>query len=802
MNDNATCNGVRPNFRFRAPLIVFASVALLVSSRCSQSRAESGIAITPAKPSGGRTVEPASADEQPGESGLPVYAHQTTFETTAGSSIYMADRDLALKFREVRRFVEKNELTTALGHLQAILDAKSDGFYADRDDRGAVRRSLKFSAERLLSSIVQRDRELYERLYGAPAKHLLDKSIAAGDLGGLQHVSRRYFYTRAGQDATYRLAAHYLDRDEPLMAAICFQRLRNVRQVDSRRRTMMALQLAVSQVRAKMPQAARATLDELRVEGKLDGFQVGDRTLAPFDAGRDSLDWLAEHFPIPRERGVALQSALLVAQNERHAGAPSAEPRDTRWTLPTFGKAREAAAPIDDSASAAFDALFANETSATSPSGMETPRPMPIVVNDTVVYRTPGNVAAVDLKTGRPLWQSELDKNADELLLAGKRPPSGKAPVSLRHLVEQRSWRDSTYGTFSSDGQRVYCIDVGLARFHKNDRKKRFVYPTGANRLVARNVRTGEIAWSIDGADSGWSASGKKLVWLGAPQVVGNNLLLLADDDRRVVLVSLNAETGNLRWHQPLAMAGCDIASDYYRRVGGLTPVSAGGLVVCPTGTGSLVALDYESRQLLWAYTPGDSDESNQTDHETRMAQLHRRETSGTDWFDTRVFIIGDMVLGRPRGSDSLHCLDLASGKLNWKQPCDAYSYVAGIADGRVALVGKNAACAFDLQTGSSAWNQPLKVLHATGRGLICQGTLYIPKSARELTAIRMSTGQVLPRHTLKGQQGLGNLVQSGDLMVWQNVRSIGAFPFVPAQTQDVAETDLPVITPGLPGVR
>jgi outer membrane protein assembly factor BamB len=184
------------------------------------------------------------------------------------------------------------------------------------------------------------------------------------------------------------------------------------------------------------------------------------------------------------------------------------------------------------------------------------------------------------------------------------------------------------------------------------------------------------------------------------------------------------------------------------------------------------------------------------------MNDLHWREAGAADWFDTRATVVGDKVLVRPRGSNALHCLDLATGNFVWKQPCDDYWYLAGISVENVALVGRTAACAFDLATGRPVWNQPFNALHSAGRALVTGGNLYIPKSSRELTAINMSTGQLLSGLRPPGQKGLGNLVQSGDLFVWQNARAVGAFPFVAPQAQDVAASDLPVITPGGAGVR
>jgi hypothetical protein len=57
---------------------------------------------------------------------------------------------------------------------------------------------------------------------------LLKEAAANGDLSQITEVSRRFFYTQAGAEATFLLGRNYLDQNRPQAAGLCFERLPNV----------------------------------------------------------------------------------------------------------------------------------------------------------------------------------------------------------------------------------------------------------------------------------------------------------------------------------------------------------------------------------------------------------------------------------------------------------------------------------------------------------------------------------------------------------------------------------------------
>ena len=122
--------------------------------------------------------------------------------------------------------------------------------------------------------------------------------------------------------------------------------------------------------------------------------------------------------------------------------------------------------------------------------------------------------------------------------------------------------------------------------------------------LTAYDVAArGAVRWRLpkgggDSATTPW--------FLGAPLAVGNDLFVLVEQDGRVRVDVLDAARGELTWSQPLADLSGDDAetgpTSVTRRLSGLTPAAAAGVLVCPLGGGAVVALDLATRDLLWAH--------------------------------------------------------------------------------------------------------------------------------------------------------------------------------------------------------
>ncbi len=140
--------------------------------------------------------------------------------------------------------------------------------------------SWRLAAQCRMRQVPRAGRELDELHYGARAQRLLAEAVAAGDASRLAEVSRRFFHTPAGREATYLLGIERLDRGYPLHGALTLKRLRHEgRNVDSLE-PALSLALATCWLQADMPQEAQAVLEELMASQGNRPVQIGGKELA------------------------------------------------------------------------------------------------------------------------------------------------------------------------------------------------------------------------------------------------------------------------------------------------------------------------------------------------------------------------------------------------------------------------------------------------------------------------------------------------------------------------------------------
>ena len=124
--------------------------------------------------------------------------------------------------------------------------------------------SLKTQALALLGTMPAKGRQMYELQYGSEAKAALEAVIDAGDLQKLTDVSRRYFHTKAGYEATLLLGRYQLDQGRPLAAALTLKRVADVPIAAAQYDPELSVLLATCWVHANQPEQATATLVALK----------------------------------------------------------------------------------------------------------------------------------------------------------------------------------------------------------------------------------------------------------------------------------------------------------------------------------------------------------------------------------------------------------------------------------------------------------------------------------------------------------------------------------------------------------
>jgi outer membrane protein assembly factor BamB len=258
----------------------------------------------------------------------------------------------------------------------------------------------------------------------------------------------------------------------------------------------------------------------------------------------------------------------------------------------------------------------------------------------------------------------------------------------------------------------------------------------------------------------------------------------MAEVKSEIRLLALDGRTGKVLWSQQLMRARLRIDQDPVRRLAGVSPSYSDGVLVCPTGAGSVVALDPSSRSLLWAYVyPG-----FETRREGPRRLMNRVESAFVSpdgpvprWVDGVAVVSGGRVLLTPAEADVLCCLDLADGKPRWPaQPRGEHLYIACVHRGIAALVRSNFIDAINLKDGSNAWNGrsiacPDKGT-VSGHGFYSGNKYYLPLNSGVIATIDLDAGRIAATVKLGGNAIPGNLVCAEGLVVSQGVDGVETY--------------------------
>ncbi|MBX3412093.1 MAG: PQQ-binding-like beta-propeller repeat protein [Pirellulales bacterium] len=755
----------------------------------------------PAQPPAGQVVPLQMKIRVQGQANAPIaIVRGAQGQEVSESATFIEDRQTMQILMSAQELLTGGRFAEAVRHLGAILEAPDD-FFFQPDKDSPIYHSLKAEAQRLIGTMPRAGRESYELQYGARARQMLDEAIAAGDMGVLSEVSRRFFHTQAGYDATALLATNYLDHGHPLAAALCYERLRQTPAASERFEPTLSVQLAACWLRAGLHDKAVEALSQLRAANPQVQVRVAGKDVPLFAPGPDAVSWLAEQLgPRANQEEVATLARWLMfrggpSRNQSSAGgSPMLEPR---WRVPTAIEP-ETEKLIDQHSQRYDEVEFAS-----------LPASHPLIVNGVVLMRTTNNLLAVDFRSGKRVWEVPLDNELNELLNLGDTNSPQRNQVQFAAFIEQRIWNDATYGTLSSDGEHVFSIeDLGVGGLNNVQQRVAIVGfngrrrpmptgPTSYNRLAAHDIRTGKLKWEVGGANGDGELELAGVFFLGPPLPLAGKLYSIVEQNAEIRLIALDAKTGHVEWSQQLAVVEQDITNDYSRRQSGVSPSYADGVLVCPTAAGATVAVDLTTRSLLWGYRfpPLALAQRNQTMW-PRMAGVMvngSEQNASNRWNDGGVVMAEGRVLLTPLESNELHCLNLIDGSLAWKRPRVSddrgeYLYVAGVQNGRVLLVGRTQADALNLADGKSVWPAPLELgSRPSGYGFFHGERYFVPLSNAEVATINVATGKIEARSKSRSGHVPGNLVAYEGQIISQSPGWVEAYHELGAIEKEIA---------------
>lgn len=690
-----------------------------------------------------------------------------------------APRGLRQQLARAERALEEEQYGVAVDLLgQLLADAgwegataeggsQQDYFLSDSEGSG-TRVSLKAQAQRLLGSMPEPGRELYELKFGADARQLLDRALRAGDFHQLVEVTRRYFHTRAGYESTLLLGRHQLDRGQPLAAAMRFQRLEGNRVAEQLYEPELSLLLAACWHLAGMPERAEATLLSLKARLPRAVVRIGDTDMSLFADDQQALEWLEQLIGagFVAQRGGASEWVLYRGDPARNAQSAGGFPLlNARWRV------RVANHPSDEE-------MIGQQLRQYLDQGVPAlPGLHPLALAEVVVMRTPRRLIAVDLETGKRIWEFPWFEAPDEVALQNDRIRPDRQFADPQTLeLSRRVWDDAPYGQMSSDGRHVFLLwGLGADARQPSVRIQNLglqvpnpLGTSGANKLVALDVQAqGKLKWiagDVDGTDEPKLAGA---FFLGAPLPLMGQLYVLAEINSEIRLVVLDAETGRLDWSQQLAHVDVrDIASDPIRRAAGASPSFSDGVLICPTSAGAVVAVDISTRSLLWGYQ---YPQGSRPMRQGISIYPYAAKQVGERWSDATVTIADGRVVLTPAESDQLYCLDLVTGVPVWEpQPRNQLLFTGCVREGRVVLVGADQVQALSLADGKQLWSTPLPSGMPSGRGIVTADSYYLPTVAGQLLQIDLASGAIT--QVIHTETVLGNLVAYRDQIISQNV--------------------------------
>ena len=702
-----------------------------------------------------------------------------------------APRDLKQLLVRAQKSLAAEEYSEAVMQLGTLLTSKqlnspqgdgteSQDFFIGKSGDQGTQTSLKAEAQRLLGTMPKAGRDLYELQFGTDARVLLDKAIKTGDARHLTEVTRQYFHTSAGYEATILLGRHEMDQGQPLAAALCFKRVSEAPGALPQFDPELSLLLSTAWLQAGLPKHCEQTLVQLKQRQPDARFRVGNRQVQLFQNPNEAVAWLRNTVGVQfRTAGPeAMQWVMFRGNAARTASTRGGMPLIfLRWQVPTANNATD---------EQQIEELTKEKQDLNLPA---LPSLHPLVVDDVVLMRTPERLIAVDFPTGKRIWEFPWFDTPDEEALRDSRSQSrGSTSAKRRGELSQRLWDDATYGQLSSDGKRVFVLwNLGFASSTLSPnvmvgpggiQTRRPGAPKPYNQLASLDLKTeGSLQWIIGGVDGEDEPRLAGTFFLGPPLPLNDQLYVLAEVKGEIRLVVLDSRNGQLRWTQQLAHVDTrTITRDSTRRLAGASPSFSDGVLVCPTSAGAIVAVDISTRSLLWGYKYQQLAPANRRFGFRPVPQSTKTE-NGNRWADASVTIAQGKVLVTPVEGNELICLDLLTGKPLWPaQKREDRLYVACIHQDNVVMVGKNKVSAFQLSDGKPAWPNPITLPRGmpSGRGFYTDKFYYLPTTEKSLLKIDLDKAEIA--HQITTSTLLGNLVCYKDEVISQTPRNLETY--------------------------
>jgi len=631
------------------------------------------------------------------------------------------------------------------------------------------RKSLRSEAIALLDSMPDAGQAVVELRYGVQAQKALDEAIKDHQWKSIADVARMYCFTKAGRDAAWLLVEQRLGRGLPLEAAVALEEL--MKRSKSRQQFGVGGQFFL----------AKCWMAAGREDLALAAIKIGK---SAFPNAKPT--WKGKSVDLSRPPAEILRqftdseviTATTFKTNEPlWVGGDLQRNADSSIGLPvplTNWKywMHESIQHEDGTYKTVKDKQVDRNS-------ILVPSRVPIVVYPWVISMSYGQrINAVHLKTGKMVWGGSFSTIPFDLSMERfGTNGSGVSGVTAQDYLLNRIWGESAVGQLSSDGKNLYCIaeaasvdaiDSLALGMHSN--VVRPIARGSYNYLQSLSIEEqGKLLWEVGGATGIADPALAGVLFLGTPISYEGELLAMGELNGEVFLLSINPSDGHLRWRQQLiANTAGPLASDSRRRNQSCVPSVSGGVCICPTLSGQIVAVNLNSRSLAWSL-PYSQDLSLIQSQRNAFGGPPTNDLNPLEMrsSDSGVIISGDSVIHAPSDGNTVYAAGLLDGELRWELSKNSILYVAAAWQDRVLLVGDQLLYCVDIKTGKNVWQNPLSLAsigRVVGRGGRNGHHYFLPMSNQEILDVDLREGKIAGR--MRVASPLGNLVSTADQII------------------------------------
>ena len=658
------------------------------------------------------------------------------------------DRQLDQVLESARKSLEAGDFGIAAVLLQQVITAE-DSFTADATQTTYV--VARDVAYQLATQLPDEPRKRFEIAIDHVARENWSVARNDGSPEAMAEFLRRFAETSPGLDALRTLAANWRDHSRFEQAAMTWQSVARHLRATAAQKTSATVAAIECLIAAGKVAEAERMFGETRWASESRTTTIAGKLVAP-------QDWI-EH-RLHRVRDTVTVPVRL--------SLPAPQPT---W-------ARETNLVVELQKNLGQIQRYYREQGVVSTLAIR-----PIVVGKFVLTRTMQELQAVDINSGGLVWSipnHEYQQN-----------------TGFRNSVasdwHRRTEADSVFASISSDGKLVVVVqeppnsDYSNAATQPRPGAARPIQTVRWNKLCAYELTSNQLRWQVGGPPTGPADVYGGVSFLGTPLFIDDLMFVVGRREDDLCLLAMDHDTGHLRWSVKLGTLPPHLADSVTRRRVACPVTAANGVLLCPTSSGMLAAVNPSTRAIEWAYR-----------YPVIQHDLPARPTNGNstailpdawwnEWRDVACSVT-DSPLKKSRmavfvspDSDQLHAINLADGNKAWSVLRSEAMYLAATTSDMAIVIEPMAVRAHDLQTGRVRWRA--ETGEVSGCGTVIGTQIFQPRRAGGVAVINVADGTQQP--ALTGKDAVfGTLIPCADGWISQTDKSLLRLPLLDVARQ------------------